>query len=103
MKLSEPKSVFFENTNIKEVNRSVSSDGTIFLIVEQHLSFEEQITKKAKTQIYLVKEDDLEQSSIDFLRTFMPEDNKVESLIQRMDQEKGEKQGFIYELEIEVS
>ena len=81
----------------------MAGDGIVYLIVETHLTFEEQITKKAKSETFLVREDELEQSAVDFLRSFMPEDNKVESLIQRMDQEKGQKQSFMYELEIKVS
>ena len=51
----------------------------------------------------MVRESDLEESARAFLRRFVPEDNTVSALLQRLDQEAGLKQSFMAELEIEVS
>ena len=95
--------MFFENTNVREVSRTLNSSGEAFLLIETQASLEEQIAKKSSPQLYLVSESDLEESARTFLRKFIPEQNSVPALLHRMDQEAGLKQSFMAELEIEVS
>ena len=100
---NEISQLFFENINVKEVSRTLNSSGAAYLIIETQTSLENQIAKKSAPELYLVCENDLEESARTFLRKFIPEDNSVSALLQRMDQEAGLKQSFMAELEIEVS
>lgn len=94
---------FFENTQIKEVGRMLDSSGNAYMLVQEHLKMEDMILKKEESPVMLVSESVLDESAIQFLRSYMPSNNSAEALVQRMDQEAGTRQGFMAELEIQMS
>lgn len=94
---------FFENVALKEVARVASSSGEVYLVVETHVSLEDQITKKAAPSVFVVKEGDLDAAAKLFLRSFMPTDNSPEHLVARVDEEAGKKRSLMKEMEVAAS
>jgi hypothetical protein len=98
-----PSLVYFENINIREVARVISPSGTAYLIVEHKGSVQDLASSQSSpTQVLLILEDQLDESTTEFIRGFMPSDNQVESLIQRMDETAHENK-FMADLEIQMS
>ena len=94
---------FFENVGVKEVARAASSAGEVYLIIETHVSLEDQITKRAAPSVFVVKEAALDAAAKLFLRTFLPTDNSPEHLVARVDDDAERKRSLMKELEVAVS
>lgn len=84
----------FENTAIKEVSRIVSPSGNVYLVVE---------LQDTSDEVLLLNETRLDESAIQYLRSFMPVTNNIEDVIERMDQESAQNRNFMADLEIQIA
>ena len=85
---------FFENTQVKEVARLLSQDGEALLVIQP----DKNLNKQAKCM--LINESSLDDSALKFLRSYIPGENSVESLVKRMDQEH---ENLMSEIDIKMS